>query len=133
MRERTRTNSGLPPNARAEILKTLCANMEISSDEIVAILKRHHVAEDIVPHCHLLFFIQSGIALVEIQRLFTGGGDPPQQAVYLASFPGCDGCHAVSPGVSPEQQLIILQNDRTHHMGIRTAVRHLLQVDIAAV
>ena len=46
MRERTRTNSGLPPNARAEILETLCANMEISSDEIVAILKRHHVAED---------------------------------------------------------------------------------------
>ena len=34
MRERTRTNSGLPPNARAEILETLCANMEISSDEI---------------------------------------------------------------------------------------------------
>ena len=46
MRERTRTNSGLPPNARAEILETLCANMEISRDEIVAILKRHHVAED---------------------------------------------------------------------------------------
>ena len=46
MRERTRTNSGLPPNARSEILETLCANMEISSDEIVAILKRHHVAED---------------------------------------------------------------------------------------
>lgn len=46
MRERTRTNSGLPPNARAEILEALCANMEISSDEIVAILKRHHVAED---------------------------------------------------------------------------------------
>ena len=46
MRERTRTNSGLPPNARAESLETLCANMEISSDEIVAILKRHHVAED---------------------------------------------------------------------------------------
>ena len=46
MRERTRTNLGLPPNARAEILEALCANMEISSDEIVAILKRHHVAED---------------------------------------------------------------------------------------
>ena len=46
MRERTRTSSGLPPNGRAEILETLCANMEISSDEIVAILKRHHVAED---------------------------------------------------------------------------------------
>ena len=46
MRERTRTNSGLPPNARAEILETLCANMEIRSDEIVAILKRHYVAED---------------------------------------------------------------------------------------
>ena len=46
MRERTRTNLGLPPNARAEILETLCANMEISSDEIVAILKRHHVSED---------------------------------------------------------------------------------------
>ena len=47
MRERTRTNSGLPPNARSEILETLCANMEISSDEIVAILKKHHVTCDI--------------------------------------------------------------------------------------
>ena len=46
MRERTRTSSGLPPNARAEILEALCANMEISSDEIVAILTLHHVAED---------------------------------------------------------------------------------------
>ena len=36
----------LPPDARAEILEALCSNMEISSDEIVAILKRHHVAED---------------------------------------------------------------------------------------
>lgn len=46
MKERNEARPGLPPDARAEILETLCSNMEISSDEIVAILKRHHVAED---------------------------------------------------------------------------------------
>ena len=46
MKERNEARPGLPPNARAEILEALCSNMEISSDEIVAILKRHHVAED---------------------------------------------------------------------------------------
>lgn len=46
MKEQNRARPGLPPGARAEILEALCADMEISSDEIVAILKRHHVAED---------------------------------------------------------------------------------------
>ena len=46
MKERNEARPGLPPDARAEILEALCSNMEISSDEIVAILKRHHVAED---------------------------------------------------------------------------------------
>ena len=46
MKERSKVRPGLPPHARAEILEALCSNMEISSDEIVAILKRHHVAED---------------------------------------------------------------------------------------
>ena len=46
MKEQNRARPGLPPGARAEILEALCADMEISSDEIVAILKRHYVAED---------------------------------------------------------------------------------------
>ena len=46
MKEQNQVRPGLPPDARAEILEALSANMEISSDEIVAILKRHHVAED---------------------------------------------------------------------------------------
>ena len=46
MKEQNRARPGLPPGARAEILEALCADIEISSDEIVAILKRHHVAED---------------------------------------------------------------------------------------
>ena len=46
MKEQNRARPDLPPGARAEILEALCADMEISSDEIVAILKRHHVAED---------------------------------------------------------------------------------------
>ena len=44
MKKRIKTQPGLPPGARAEILEALCANMEITGDEIVAILKRHHVA-----------------------------------------------------------------------------------------
>ena len=46
MKEQNQVRPGLPPDARAEILETLSANMEIGSDEIVAILKRHYVAED---------------------------------------------------------------------------------------
>ena len=46
MKEQNRARPGLPPGARAEILEALCSDMEISSDEIVAILKQHHVAED---------------------------------------------------------------------------------------
>lgn len=46
MKEQNETRPGLPPSAKAEILEALCANMEITGDEIVAILKRHHVAED---------------------------------------------------------------------------------------
>lgn len=46
MKEKTRANSGLPPDAKTEILEALCANMEITGDEIAAILKQHHVAED---------------------------------------------------------------------------------------
>lgn len=37
----------LPPEARDEILDALFANMEIGSDEIAAILKKHHVSGDI--------------------------------------------------------------------------------------
>ena len=37
----------LPPKAKAEILDVLFSNMEISGDEIAAILKKHHVACDI--------------------------------------------------------------------------------------
>lgn len=36
----------LPPEAEAEIMAALFANMKISSDEIVAILKRHGVSGD---------------------------------------------------------------------------------------
>ena len=36
----------LPPEAEAEIMAALSANMKISSDEIVAILKRHGVSGD---------------------------------------------------------------------------------------
>lgn len=35
-----------PPEAEAEIMEALSANMKISSDEIVAILKRHGVSGD---------------------------------------------------------------------------------------
>ena len=46
MREKKRFNAGLPPDAKEEILEVLCTEMEISADEIVAILKKHHVAAD---------------------------------------------------------------------------------------
>ena len=46
MKKQNQVRPGLPPDARAEILEALGANMEIGSDEIVAILKRHHVSED---------------------------------------------------------------------------------------
>lgn len=44
--ERCPGRPALPPEAEQEVLALLCANMEITGDEIVAILKRHHVAED---------------------------------------------------------------------------------------
>lgn len=46
MREKNRFKAGLPPDAKEEILEVLCTKMEISADEIVAILKKHHVAAD---------------------------------------------------------------------------------------
>ena len=46
MNQKSKSRPGLPPDARAEILESLSANMEITGDEIAAILKRHHVAED---------------------------------------------------------------------------------------
>ena len=47
MTKRTHDRSALPPKAKAEILEVLFANMEISGDEITAILKKHHVSCDI--------------------------------------------------------------------------------------
>ena len=47
MTQKTRQQPLLPPKAKAEILDVLFANMEISGDEIAAILKKHHVACDI--------------------------------------------------------------------------------------
>ena len=46
MNQKSKARPGLPPDARAEILESLSANMEITGNEIAAILKRHHVAED---------------------------------------------------------------------------------------
>ena len=46
MTERCSGRPALPPEAEQEVLELLCTNMEITGDEIVAILKRHHVAED---------------------------------------------------------------------------------------
>ena len=46
MKKQNQVRPGLPPDARAEILEALGANMEIGSDEIVALLKRNHVSED---------------------------------------------------------------------------------------
>ena len=46
MNQKSKARPGLPPDARAEILESLAANLEITGDEIAAILKRHHVAED---------------------------------------------------------------------------------------
>ena len=44
MTKRSRCSPTLPPDAKAEILELLFANMEISGDEIAAILKKHHVS-----------------------------------------------------------------------------------------
>ncbi len=46
MKKQNGAKSGLPPGARAEILEVLFTNMEISGDEISAILKKHHVSYD---------------------------------------------------------------------------------------
>ena len=46
MKKQNGAKPGLPPGARAEILEVLFANMEISGDEIAAILKKHHVCCD---------------------------------------------------------------------------------------
>lgn len=41
MREKKRFKAGLPPDAKEEILEVLCTKMEISADEIVAILRKN--------------------------------------------------------------------------------------------
>lgn len=46
MKKQNGAKPGLPPGARAEILEVLFTNMEISGDEISAILKKHHVSYD---------------------------------------------------------------------------------------
>ena len=46
MTRRFNGRPALPPKAKAEILEVLFANMEISGDEIAAILKKHHVSCD---------------------------------------------------------------------------------------
>mgnify|MGYP000251520051 FL=1 len=46
MTRRSHGRPALPPKAKAEILEVLFANMEISGDEIAAILKKHHVSCD---------------------------------------------------------------------------------------
>lgn len=46
MKKRSTSTPVLPHDARDEILDVLFANMEISGDEIVAILKKHHVSCD---------------------------------------------------------------------------------------
>ena len=46
MTNRSRGSLTVPPDAKAEILELLFANMEISGDEIAAILKKHHVSCD---------------------------------------------------------------------------------------
>ena len=44
MTRRFNGRPALPPKAKAEILEVLFANMEISGDEIAAILKKHHTS-----------------------------------------------------------------------------------------
>lgn len=46
MTRRFNGRPALPPDAKDEILHVLFANMEISGDEIAAILKKHHVSCD---------------------------------------------------------------------------------------
>lgn len=46
MKKQNGAKPGLPPSARAEVLEVLFTNMEISGDEISAILKKHHVSYD---------------------------------------------------------------------------------------
>lgn len=46
MKKQNGAKPGLPPGARAEVLEVLFTNMEISGDEISAILKKHHVSYD---------------------------------------------------------------------------------------
>ena len=46
MTRRSHGRPALPPKAKTEILEVLFANMEISGDEIAAILKKHHVSCD---------------------------------------------------------------------------------------
>ena len=46
MKKQNGVKPGLPPGARAEVLEVLFTNMEISGDEISAILKKHHVSYD---------------------------------------------------------------------------------------
>ena len=47
MTRRFNGRPALPPKAKTEILEVLFANMEISGDEIAAILKKHHVSCDV--------------------------------------------------------------------------------------
>lgn len=46
MKKQNGAKPGLPPGARAEVLEVLFTNMEISGDEISAILKKHQVSYD---------------------------------------------------------------------------------------
>ena len=53
--------------------------------------------------------------------------------MYLTALLEANRCYSVAMGISPKQQLVVLQHRGLYHLGIRTAHRHLLEADVAAI
>ena len=102
---------------------------------LAAIRLRHDIDHDWdlcasrVFNRHGFFRVVAGIPFIAVQRLFTLRCELPHQSVNNAAFFRRNG----SKAAAAEPQFVVLQPDRPHDLGIRTALRHLLQIKVAAV
>ena len=81
------------------------------------------------PHLQRLLDIQTRIAFVAVERCFAFISQLPQKAIDAGSFLGFDRRNAAAA----KAQVIIVQNSLSVDSRVRTAVAHLIQIDIAAV
>ncbi len=92
----------------------------------------HGVGHDFMPdpilvRYHYRFLsIQIGKALVMVQMPFIPFGDPPEDAVHIASFFRKNGGDAVPAAVHAKGKAVSFQPDGIHHFRIGAAKRHLV-------